>query len=39
VLRVRKGKFKMELRPRSRGKYRLVVQVGRVKRRRKLRIF
>jgi hypothetical protein len=39
VLRVRKGKFKMKLRPRSRGKYRLVVQVGRVKRRRNLRIY
>jgi hypothetical protein len=39
VLRVRKGKFKMKLKPRSRGKYRLVVQVGRVKRRRSLRIY
>jgi hypothetical protein len=39
VLRVREGKFKMKLKPRSRGKYRLVVQVGRVKRRRSLRIY
>jgi N-acetylmuramoyl-L-alanine amidase len=38
-LRVRNGNFKMKLRPRSRGKYRLVVQAGRVKRRRKLRVF
>jgi len=39
VLRVRKGNFKVKLRPRSRGRYRLVVQAGRVKRRRSLRIF
>ena len=38
ILRVRKGKFKMKLKPRSRGKYRLVVQAGPVKRRRSLRI-
>jgi hypothetical protein len=39
VLRVRKGKFKMKLKPRHTGRYRVVVQVGRVKRRRTLTIF
>ncbi|HET8759328.1 MAG TPA: peptidoglycan recognition protein, partial [Solirubrobacteraceae bacterium] len=39
VLRVRNGKYKMKLKPRHRGKYRLIVKVGRVKRRRTLRIY
>jgi hypothetical protein len=39
LLRVRKGTFKMKLKPRYRGKYRLTVQAGRVKRRRGIRIY
>jgi hypothetical protein len=39
MLTVRKGKFKIRLRPRSRGRYRLMVQKGRVKRRRAMRVF
>jgi N-acetylmuramoyl-L-alanine amidase-like protein len=37
-LRVRGGAFHMRLRPRGRGRYRLTIQVGRVKRRRYLRV-
>jgi hypothetical protein len=37
-LAVRDGAFSIRLRPRSRGKYRLTVQVGSVKRRRLLRV-
>ena len=33
------GVFKVRLRPRSRGRYRLMVQKGRVKRRRAMRVF
>jgi hypothetical protein len=39
VLVVRKGAFKVRLRPRARGRYRLMVQKGRVKRRRAMRVF
>jgi hypothetical protein len=39
VLTVRKGQFKVRLRPRNRGRYRLMVQKGRVKRRRAMRVF
>jgi hypothetical protein len=38
TLRVRKGAFRVRLRPRARGRYRLTVQVGRVKRRRTIRV-
>jgi hypothetical protein len=38
-LRVRKGTFKMKVKPRHRGRYRLQVQAGRVKRRRSIRIY
>jgi hypothetical protein len=39
VLVVKKGAFKVRLRPRARGRYRLMVQKGRVKRRRAMRVF
>ena len=39
VLKVRKGAYKVRLRPRTRGKYRVTVQVGRVKRHRQLKVF
>ena len=39
TLIVKKGTFKIRLRPRSRGRYRLMVQKGRVKRRRAMRVF
>jgi hypothetical protein len=39
VLVVRKGAFQVRLRPRARGRYRLMVQKGRVKRRRAMRVF
>jgi hypothetical protein len=38
-LRVRDGAFRVRIRPHARGRYRLVVQKGRVKRRRALRVF
>ena len=38
-LKVRNGSYKVRLRPRTRGKYRVVVQVGRVKRHRQLKVF
>jgi hypothetical protein len=38
VLRVREGAFRMKLKPRYRGRYRLNVQAGRVKRRRPIRV-
>jgi hypothetical protein len=39
TLVVKKGAFKIRLRPRARGRYRLMVQKGRVKRRRAMRVF
>jgi hypothetical protein len=39
VLKVRKGTYTVRLRPRTRGKYRVTVQVGRVKRHRQLKIY
>jgi hypothetical protein len=39
TLRVRNGGFKVRLRPRSRGRYRVMVQKGRIKRRRYFRVF
>ena len=39
TLIVKKGSFKIRLRPRARGRYRLMVQKGRVKRRRAMRVF
>jgi len=39
TLIVKKGTFKIRLRPRNRGRYRLMVQKGRVKRRRAMRVF
>ena len=39
VLKVRKGAYHVRLRPRTRGKYRVTVQVGRVKRHRQLKVF
>jgi hypothetical protein len=37
-LKVRNGSYKVRLRPRTRGKYRVVVQVGRVRRHRQLKV-
>jgi len=39
LLRVRRGAYKAFVRPRGRGKYRVTVQVGGIKRRRTLRVF
>jgi hypothetical protein len=38
-LRVRNGAFQVKIRPHARGRYRLMIQKGRVKRRRALRVF
>jgi hypothetical protein len=39
MLRVRRGAYRAFVRPRGRGKYRVTVQVGGIKRRRTLRVF
>ena len=39
LLRVRSGTYRVRLRPRSRTKYRVTVQVGGIKRSRPLRVF
>jgi hypothetical protein len=39
LLRVRKGSYRVRLRPRSRTKYRVTVQVGGIRRHRPLRVF
>jgi hypothetical protein len=38
-LRVRNGAFQVKIRPHARGRYRLMIQKGRVKRRRAMRVF
>ena len=39
LLRVRRGAYKAFVRPRGRGKYRVTVQVGGIRRRRTLKVF
>ena len=39
VVRVRRGTFHVRLRPHARGRYRLIIKAGRVKRRKALRVF
>ena len=39
LVRVRRGAYNTWVRPRGRGKYRVTVQVGGIKRRRSLRVF